>query len=65
MATMQPYSYSIVSPIKIAGEELLALVDRGATHNFITSEIATKLGLLVTSPETNASSIQVALSLIT
>jgi hypothetical protein len=35
MATMQPYSDSIVIPINIAGHELLALVDTGATHNFI------------------------------
>jgi hypothetical protein len=60
MATMQPYSDSIVIPINIAGHELLALVDTGATHNFITPETATKLGLQVTSPESNSPAIQVS-----
>jgi hypothetical protein len=46
MATMQPYSDSIVIPINIAGHELLALVDTGATDNFITPETATKLGVV-------------------
>jgi hypothetical protein len=60
MAILQPYSDSIVIPINIAGHELLALVDTGATHNFITPATVTQLGLLVTSPESNSSAIQVA-----
>ena len=46
MATIQPFSDSIVIPITINGHEVLALVDTGATHNFVTPTTAIKLGLV-------------------
>jgi hypothetical protein len=60
MATMTPFSDSIVIPVTINGHEVLALVDTGATHNFITPKTALKLGLITTSPEGNSKDIQVA-----
>jgi hypothetical protein len=60
MATMTPFSDSIVLPVTINGHEVLALVDTGATHNFITPTVALKLGLVTTSPEGNSKDIQVA-----
>jgi hypothetical protein len=60
MATIQPFSDSIVIPVTINGQEVLALVDTGATHNFITPTTALKLGLTTTPPEGTSKSIQVA-----
>jgi hypothetical protein len=60
MATMTPFSDSIVIPVTINGQEVLALVDTGATHNFITPTTALKLGLTTTPPEGTSKSIQVA-----
>jgi hypothetical protein len=51
---------SIVIPVSLAGQEVLTLVDTGATHNFMTPEVASRLGLAITSPELNAKPIQVA-----
>jgi hypothetical protein len=45
MATILPYFDSIVIPLSIAGYEVLALVDPGDTHNFMTPAVASQLGL--------------------
>jgi hypothetical protein len=60
MATMTPFSDSIVIPVTINGHDVLALVDTGATHNFITPTSALKLGLKTTPPEGTSKAIQVA-----
>jgi hypothetical protein len=60
MATMTPFSDSIVIPVTINGHDVLALVDTGATHNFITPTTALKLGLMTTPTEGTSKDIQVA-----